>query len=60
MGDDPRDRLAALLDHFSVRAHTFHAGALCGINALEAEEPGITKVNWAADGSIILDITDYE
>ncbi|WP_374568228.1 cupin domain-containing protein [Ideonella sp.] len=39
MQDDPGDRLAALLDHFSVRAHTFHAGALCGINALEAEEP---------------------
>jgi AraC family transcriptional regulator, alkane utilization regulator len=33
------DRLAALLDHFSVRAHTFHAGMLCGINALEADEP---------------------
>ncbi|AKJ27204.1 AraC family transcriptional regulator [Caldimonas brevitalea] len=33
------DRLAALLDHFSVRARTFHAGLLCGINALEADEP---------------------
>lgn len=30
------------------------------IRALEAEEPGITKVNWAADGSIILDDTDLE
>lgn len=25
------------------------------LRALEAEEPGITKVNWTADGSIILD-----
>jgi AraC-like DNA-binding protein len=33
------DRLAALLAHFSVSARTFHAGALCGINALEATEP---------------------
>lgn len=30
------------------------------IRALEAEEPGITKVNWAADGSIILDEADLE
>ncbi len=28
------------------------------IKALEAEEPGITKVNWADDGSIILDEQD--
>ena len=33
------DRLAALLNRFSVSAHTFHAGALCGINVLEAREP---------------------
>lgn len=26
------------------------------LRALEAEEPGITKVNWAPDGSIILDV----
>lgn len=29
------------------------------LKALEAEEPGITKVNWAADGSIILDESEY-
>ncbi|MDD2740318.1 response regulator receiver protein [Methylomonas lenta] len=29
------------------------------LKALEAEEPGITKVNWAADGSIILDEAEY-
>jgi response regulator RpfG family c-di-GMP phosphodiesterase len=30
------------------------------LKALEAEEPGITKVNWAADGSIIIDPKDYD
>jgi response regulator RpfG family c-di-GMP phosphodiesterase len=29
------------------------------IKALEKEEPGITQVNWAEDGSIILDDQDY-
>ena len=31
------DRLAVLLDRFSVSAQVFNAGALCGINTLEAE-----------------------
>lgn len=31
------DRLAVLLERFSVTAQVFHAGALCGINTLEAE-----------------------
>jgi len=31
------DRLAVLLDRFSVSAQVFHAGALCGINTLEGE-----------------------
>ena len=30
------------------------------LKALEEEEPGITHVNWAADGSIILDENDLE
>ena len=30
------------------------------LRALEAEEPGITKVNWAPDGSIIIDDMDIE
>ncbi|MDD1620913.1 MAG: response regulator [Methylococcaceae bacterium] len=30
------------------------------LKALEAEEPGITKVNWGADGAIILDEKDLE
>ena len=32
------DRLAALLDHFSVTADMFHAGTLCGSHWLEAKE----------------------
>lgn len=31
------DRLDALLHHFSVRAEVFHAGALCGLNALDGD-----------------------
>lgn len=31
------DRLAALVERFSVEAQVFHAGALCGINTLEAD-----------------------
>lgn len=31
------DRLAALMDRFPVTAQVFHAGALCGVNSLEAE-----------------------
>lgn len=33
-----RDRLAALFAHFAVAARTFHAGALCGVNSLDAED----------------------
>ena len=31
------DRLEAVLNHFSVRAHMFHSGALCGVNDLPAQ-----------------------
>ena len=31
------DRLEALLSHFGISAQVFHAGALCGINALQAD-----------------------
>ena len=30
------------------------------LKALEKEEPGITKVNWTEDGSIILDESEFE
>lgn len=30
------------------------------LKALKAEEPGITKVNWGPDGSIILDLSDFD
>lgn len=32
------DRLAALFTHFAVTAHTFHTGALCGVNSLGTDE----------------------
>lgn len=34
------DRLASLLQHFSITAEVFHAGALCGINDLDAADTG--------------------
>ncbi|MFZ5731570.1 MAG: cupin domain-containing protein [Pseudomonadota bacterium] len=34
------DRLASLLRHFSITAQVFHAGALCGINDLDATDTG--------------------
>lgn len=39
MAHPPSDRLAGLLEHFSVSARTFQAGALCGINTIDAHEP---------------------
>lgn len=45
----------------SVRAQQILLDEKEGIlRALEAEEPGITKVNWNADGAIIIDEKDYE
>ena len=35
MSSPPTDRLAALLQHFSVSARMFHSGPLCGINDFE-------------------------
>lgn len=34
------DRLAALIERFPITAQLFHAGALCGINSLEADGDG--------------------
>ena len=33
----PLDRLSALLERFRVRAHLFHAGALCGVTHFDAQ-----------------------
>ena len=33
------DRLASLLEHFSISAQTFQTGPLCGINSLDGKEP---------------------
>lgn len=54
-----------LLENQSLADQVRHQQALLNeqdtiLKALEAEEPGITKVNWAPDGSIILDESDYD
>jgi len=45
------DRLAVLLERFSVTAQVFHAGALCGINTLEAE-PGVGQLHLVQRGPL--------
>lgn len=45
------DRLAALFERFSVRARTFHAGALCGVNTLEAQAP-YGQLHLIRDGTV--------
>lgn len=45
------DRLAALLSHFSVTAHTFHTGPLCGSNALGLREP-YGQLHLVRDGNV--------
>ncbi len=45
------DRLAVLLERFSVSAEVFHAGALCGVNTLEAE-PGIGQLHLIQRGPL--------
>jgi AraC-like DNA-binding protein len=34
----PVDRLSALLEHFRVHTHLFHAGPLCGVTTFDAQE----------------------
>lgn len=45
------DRLAVLLERFSVSAAVFHAGALCGVNTLEAE-PGVGQLHLIQRGPL--------
>lgn len=45
------DRLAVLLERFSVSAEVFHAGALCGVNTLEAE-PGVGQLHLIQRGPL--------
>jgi AraC-like DNA-binding protein len=45
------DRLAVLLERFSVTAQVFHAGALCGINTLEGE-PGVGQLHLIRRGPL--------
>ena len=45
------DRLAVLLERFSVTAQVFHAGALCGINTLEGEA-GVGQLHLIRQGPL--------
>lgn len=47
------DRLSALLDRFRVRAHLFHAGALCGTTAFEAR-PGRAFLHVLRRGELVV------
>jgi AraC-like DNA-binding protein len=45
------DRLASLLEHFSLSARIFHAGTLCGINDLPAEH-GVGQLHLIRHGAV--------
>ncbi|MDQ8023350.1 MAG: AraC family transcriptional regulator [Moraxellaceae bacterium] len=45
------DRLAALLEHFSVSARVFHTGALCGINDLPGDG-GVGQLHLIRQGDV--------
>ncbi len=47
------DRLSSLLDRFRVRAHLFHAGALCGMTAFEAK-PGRAFLHVLRRGELVV------
>ena len=47
------DRLSGLLDRFRVRAHLFHAGALCGTTAFEAK-PGRAFLHVLRRGELVV------
>jgi AraC-like DNA-binding protein len=49
----PIDRLSGLLDRFRVRAHLFHAGALCGTTAFEAK-PGRAFLHVLRRGELVV------
>ncbi|WP_024889381.1 cupin domain-containing protein [Luteimonas huabeiensis] len=45
------DRLAALLDRYAVAAEVFHAGALCGINTVQADA-GLGQLHLVRRGAV--------
>jgi AraC-like DNA-binding protein len=45
------DRLASLLDHFSISARIFHTGTLCGINDMSADG-GLGQLHLIRDGEV--------
>ncbi len=50
---EPVDRLSALLERFRVRAHLFHAGALCGTTHFPAE-PGRGFLHVLRSGELVV------
>jgi AraC-like DNA-binding protein len=50
---DPIDRLSALLERFRVRAHLFHAGALCGVTHFDAK-PGRAFLHVLRRGDMVV------
>jgi len=42
--DTAPDRLSALLEHFSVRAHLFHTSPLCGVTRFDEKDRGFLHV----------------
>lgn len=53
----PIDRLSALLERFRVRAHLFHAGALCGTTIFDAV-PGRAFLHVLREGDVIVKHTN--
>jgi AraC-like DNA-binding protein len=49
----PADRLSALMTHFRVRAHLFHAGPLCGVTHFDAR-PGRAFLHVLRQGDMVL------
>ena len=47
------DRLSSLLERFSVRAHLFHAGALCGVTHFDAQ-PGRAFLHVLRRGDMVV------
>jgi AraC-like DNA-binding protein len=45
------DRLQALLQRFSVKAHAFHAGPLCGLHDFDAR-PGVGQLHLVRSGAV--------
>lgn len=52
-GPPPLDRLSTLFEHFSVRAHLFHTGPLCGVTTYAAQ-PGRAFLHVLRQGEMVV------